>query len=69
MNRKQKLIVDIENLLNNYKGLKPTQINPSLLEFMDETTLISIIDNLLKQKEDFKESDIAWLDKFKKIEE
>ena len=68
MTRKDKLIIDIQNLLNNYDDLNSTQINPALLEFMDELTLLSIVENLLIQKESSKESDIEWLNKFKKIE-
>jgi len=68
LSKKEQLINDIQNLLNTYEGIHRTDINPNLLEFMDENTLISIIDSLLKQKEDAKESDISWLEKFKKIE-
>jgi len=32
---------------------------------MDEETLIQIIDSLLQQKEDSKEHDTIWLNKFK----
>jgi len=63
--RKEQLIVDIQNLLNNYEGIRPTSINPDLLEFMDEKTLISIIDSLLDQKEENREADVEWLEKFK----
>ena len=63
--RKEQLIEDIQNLLNNYEGIRPTFINPDLLEFMDEETLVSIIDSLLDQKEDNKEADTEWLEKFK----
>jgi len=63
--RKEQLIEDIQNLLNNYQGIRPTFINPDLLEFMDEDTLIQIIDSLLNQKEDNKEADREWLEKFK----
>jgi len=63
--RKKQLIEDIQNLLNNYEGVSPTFINPSLLEFMDEATLINIIDSLLNQKEENKEADREWLEKFK----
>ena len=66
MNRKEQLIADIQNLLNTYEGIHKTSINPNLLEFMDENTLVSIIDSLLSQKEDAKESDLEWLEKFKK---
>ena len=66
MNRKSKLIEDIQNLLNAYDNVNTTSINPDLLEFMDENTLVSIIESLLTQKEDAKESDMQWLEKFKK---
>ncbi len=68
MSRKQQLIEDIQNLLNSYSDVNKTSINPDLLEFMDESTLISIIDSLLDQKEDAKESDTEWLEKFKKYD-
>lgn len=64
--RKQQLIEDIQQLLNSYDSVNSTSINPALLEFMDENTLVSIIDSLLVQKEDAKESDLEWLEKFKK---
>ncbi|MDH4943929.1 hypothetical protein [Sulfurimonas sp. C5] len=63
--RKEKLIQDIQNLLNSYEGGSNTSINPALLEFMDEKTLIGIIDSLLDQKEDSKEADVEWLEQFK----
>jgi len=66
MDRKEQLINDIQNLLNNYEGIHKTDINPDLLKFMDEQTLLSIIGSLLDQKEDAKESDLAWLETFKK---
>ena len=53
--RKNKLISDIQQLLNTYDGVSKTSINPNLLEFMDEETLLSVIDSLLTQKEDAKE--------------
>jgi hypothetical protein len=67
--RKKQLIADIEQLLNSYDGVNPTSINPTLLEFMDEQTLIQVIDSLLSQKEklyNLDDEEIAWLDKFKK---
>ena len=65
MSTKAELINDIQNLLNTYEGVNKTDINPNLLEFMDQATLLSIIDSLLDQKEDAKESDLEWLEKFK----
>jgi hypothetical protein len=66
MNRKEQLINDIQNLLNSYDNIHKTTINPALLAFMDEKTLINIIDSLLNQKENSKKSDLEWLEKFKK---
>jgi hypothetical protein len=63
--RKKELIKDIEKLLNSYNGVTPTSINPALLQFMDEDTLISIIDSLLNQKEENANPDEDWLDNFK----
>ena len=65
---KQQLIEDIQNLLNSYDNDNSTAINPNLLEFMDENTLISIIDSLLNQKEESKETDTKWLEQFKKYD-
>ena len=65
MDKKEQLIEDIQNLLNTYTGINDTNINPELLKFMDEATLISIIDSLLDQKESSKESDTEWLEQFK----
>lgn len=66
MGRKEQLIIDIENLLNTYDGIQKTSINADMLKFMDEASLISIIDSLLNQKEYSKEPDLEWLEKFKK---
>jgi hypothetical protein len=66
---KIELISDIEKLLNSYGDeTPPTVINPALLEFMDEDTLRSIIDSLLRQKERVNEDNVEWLEQFKKYE-
>ena len=65
MNRKEQLIQDIQNLLNAHDGMSPTVINPTLLQFMDENTLVNMIDSLLTQKEKLKKTDLEWLEKFK----
>ncbi len=66
---KQELIHDIETLLNSYEDeTPPTEINPALLEFMDEETLKSIIGSLLRQKETVNEDSIEWLEQFKKYD-
>ena len=66
MNKKIDLIKDIQNLLNNYDDINSTNINPNMLDFMDEKTLLEIIDTLLTQKEASKETDKEWLETFKK---
>ena len=69
MTKKEQLIFDIQNLLNTYEGIHKTDINHALLEFMDENTLINIIDSLLTQKENASNIDLEWLEKFKKYNE
>lgn len=64
---KEQLISDIQNLLNRYDGLKPTTINPNLLQFMDKPTLLQIINSVLKQQENANEDNIEWLQQFKTI--
>ncbi|MBD3809854.1 MAG: hypothetical protein IE884_04980 [Sulfuricurvum sp.] len=63
----EELIRDIENLLNRYNGIKPTHIDPALLQFMDRLTLLSIIDSILRQQEKTNESNIEWLEQFKRF--
>ena len=65
MTRKEQLVNDIQNLLNTYEGGTQTAIDPTLLEFMDENTLVSIIDSLMEQKEASKDADMEWLEQFK----
>ena len=66
---KKELINDIETLLNSYDDETPaTEINPALLEFMDEETLKNIIGSLLRQKETVNEDSIEWLEQFKKYD-
>ena len=65
MSKKEQLIKDIQQLLNSYENIQPTTINPNLLEFMDEDTLISIIGSLLDQKETHVQADSEWLEQFK----
>jgi len=62
---KNKLIKDIQNLLNSYSGIQSTSINPDLLDFMDEETLKQIIGSLLDKKNILNDEDIEWLEKFK----
>lgn len=62
---KEQLITDIENLLNRYGEIKPTHINPKILQFMDKQTLLSIIDSILRQQEKTNETNIEWLEQFK----
>ena len=65
MQRKEQLIKDIQDLLNTHGKVEKTDINPALLEFMDEDTLVSIVGSLLDQKEESKDVDVDWLEKFK----
>ena len=63
---KQKLILDIQKLLNSYDATHTTTINPSLLQYMDEKDLKQIIDDLLTQKEQLLDQNKEWLSQFKK---
>lgn len=54
--------------MNGYEGGSITHIKPDLLEFMDEESLKAIIDSLLRQKEKTVESNLEWLEQFKKYE-
>ena len=63
---KEKLIKDIQQLLNNYDGISITHINPALFEYMDEEDLKNIIADLLRQKEKFLQTETEWLQSFKK---
>ncbi|MEA3522419.1 MAG: hypothetical protein U9R50_05550 [Campylobacterota bacterium] len=65
MNTKEKLINDIQQLLNAYSDTTTTTINPELLEFMDESTLKSIISNILDQQEHVNTDNQEWLEQFK----
>ena len=65
---KKQLIHDIENLLNSYEGGSTTTIDVNMLAFMDEASLKSIIDSLLRQKEKCVESNSEWLEQFKKYD-
>ncbi len=63
--QKEKLIEDIEKLLNSYGDQAPTFIDKNLLEFMDEETLKSIINSVLIQKENVNTDNLEWLEQFK----
>ncbi len=64
--KKQKLIQDIENLLNSYDGVPQSKINPELFQYMDENSLKDIITDLLTQKDSVVESNLEYLEQFKK---
>ena len=58
---KEKIILDIQNLLNSYNSTI-TYIDPVLLSFMDKDTLKNILKDLLIQKEKMDTTpDIEWL--------
>lgn len=63
--RKEQLIIDIQNLLNKYEDVNQTTINPALLSFMDESTLLKIIESLLRQQEKTNEENYEWVQQFK----
>jgi len=63
--KKEQLILDIQNLLNTYENLNSTCINPNILTFMNEETLINIISSLLDEKEELNQVDEIWLEQFK----
>jgi len=64
---KEKLIQDIQNLLNTYGDVKDSVINVNMLEFMDKETLINIIGLLLDKKETIVDDNLEWLDGFKSV--
>ncbi|MEA2111172.1 MAG: hypothetical protein U9P71_03885 [Campylobacterota bacterium] len=63
---KNELIQDIENLLNSYSDIPQSTINPEILKYMDNSSLKDIINDLLTQKENVNESNIEYLEQFKK---
>ncbi len=63
---KHQLIKEIEKLLNSYEGMKDSSIDLNVLEYMDESTLKSIIGDLLDQKEKSITSNLDYLEQFKK---
>ncbi len=65
MSNKKRLISDIQRLLNTYSDTTTTSINPELLEFMDELTLKSIINDILTQQEHVNSDNREWLEQFK----
>jgi len=70
MSRNEELIKEIETLLNSYKNVSQTAINPALLSFMDEESLLGIIESLLIQKEEaISTVDTQWLEQFKSGQE
>ena len=70
MSKKEELIQDIQNLLNSKESISQTEINPALLEFMDENTLKSIVGSLLDQVEISNTTvDVEWLNQFKSDKE
>ena len=55
--------------MNSYgEEVSTTEINPALLEFMDDETLKNIIGSLLRQKETVNEDSLEWLEQFKKYD-
>ncbi|PHR52775.1 MAG: hypothetical protein COA44_15920 [Arcobacter sp.] len=60
---KKELLKEIEGLLNEYAD--SSSINPSVLEFLEESDLIEIKKSLLESKKHHVD-DTQWLEQFKK---
>jgi len=60
---KKELLGDITELLNEYGST--TSINPSVLEFLEESDLVEIKKSLLESKKHHLD-DKEWLEQFKK---
>ena len=60
---KEELLSEITTLLNEYG--ETSNINPSVLEFLDETDLLEIKKSLMKSKKHHLD-DNEWLQQFKK---
>ena len=60
---KKELLKEIITLLNEYGS--PSSINPSVLEFLEETDLLEIKKSLIKSKKHHLD-DKEWLQSFKK---
>ena len=65
MSEKEKIISDIEQLLNGYDGVEATQIDSKLLEFMDMESLKGVVESLLTQIENVNKDNLEWLEQFK----
>ena len=60
---KKELLEEIEMLLNEYGN--NSSINPSVLEFLEESDLVGIKKSLLESKK-HQVTDNQWLEQFKK---
>jgi len=60
---KEELLKEITELINEYGS--PSSINPSVLEFLEETDLIEIKKSLIESKKHHLD-DKEWLESFKK---
>ena len=63
---KEELLAEIEVLMAY--GRKDPTIDPSLLDYLDLNSLISIRDRLKERSSTLKEEDKEWLKQFKKEE-
>ena len=61
---KEKLLKEIEEILSKYDG--EMEINPYVLEYLDEEELQKIKQNLLKKQENVIKDNSEWLEQFKK---
>jgi len=61
---KTELLQEIEEILSKYDG--EMEISPYVLEYLDESELEKIKQNLLKKQENVIENNSEWLEQFKK---
>ena len=61
---KTELLQEIEEILSKYDG--EMEISPYVLEYLDESELEKIKQNLLKKQENVIENNREWLEQFKK---
>ena len=65
MNKKENILKEIEALMA-YKPEQTSTINPDYLEYFELEELESIRDGLLQKFGRLKETDIEWLQQFKR---
>ena len=64
---KRALLEEIERLIR-YDQSREQTINPSLLAYLDEASLLSIRETLLKRVGTLSDEDKEWLEQFKRYD-